>query len=368
MIPLQSGMQFFTEPDPMDGLIFGSIFLALIIIAVIGSKYTGPSRTSTKPGSSPANFSRFKFRRAARRVGLERDQIRLLERLAKEQGLVEPTRLFESRTYLDRILGRQLHRIDATSASEIEKNQKKFHLLNIRRTLDRVRPESNTAIHNTTQLQSGTTLTLITEDKTQYTCRIAANAASTLALEAPTTRAGETIVWDKETPLKVTFRGEDGALFGFKSQVAGYRKQRARHQLYIRHSNNVRSVQKRKSPRREFKRSAYYFPVRVVEVGSGRSKKKEAVVDNARRDLGTIEDISAGGCALRAKGALKKGSLTKISFELERGHPLSAFGKVRGVDPGYRGNLMHVMFTRVSREHMTTILSYVYGYESELER
>ncbi len=360
MIALQQGTQFFTEPDPLDGVIFGGIFIVLVFIAVIGTRIS--AKTQRTDSGGPVRFSRFAFRRAARKTGLNRFQIRLLERLARQQGIAEPKRLLTSRHQLDRAIRRGLRTIDSMDISETEQQQRRFHLLDLRRTLDRIRPEKGETIENTAQLRSGNTLTLITETKAQYDCRLTANAESMLVLEAPKTPGGETIVWDKKTPLKVTFRGGDGTLYGFRSHVLGYRKQRASHQLFIAHSETVRSVQKRKSPRREFRRPAYFYPIRVVQSGRGRNAKREAIVDDSRRDLGTIEDISAGGCALRVRGALKKGSLIKLSFEMERGSPVAVYGKVRGVDAGYRGNLMHIMFTRVSRANMASILEYVYGY------
>ncbi len=360
MIALQQGTQFFAEPDPVDGIIFGGIFIALLGIAVVYTRMSAGTQRSGSGGT--VRFSRFAFRRAARKTGLDRFQARLLERLAREQQIAEPRRLLTSRHQLDRVIRRGLRSIESEDISETEKHQRRFNLLNLRRSFDRMQPEKGQTLENTSQLRSGNVLTLITTTKEQFDCRLTANAESMLVLEAPRTPGGEMIVWDKHTPLKVTFRGGDGTLYGFKSHVVGYRKQRAAHQLFIAHSDTVRSVQKRRSPRREFRRPAYFYPIRVVQSGRGKKVRREAIVDDSRRDLGTIEDISAGGCALRARGALKKGSLIKLSFEMEKGSPVAVYGKVRGVDAGYRGNLMHVMFTRVSRANMATILEYVYGY------
>mgnify|MGYP006429215741 CR=1 FL=1 len=360
MIVLQQGTQFFAEPDPIHGIVFGGIFIGLLIIAVIGTRISANAQRSGS-GDSP-RFSRFALRRAARKTGLDRFQTRLLEQLAREQGIAEPKKLLTSRNQLDRAIRRGLRAIDSANVTETEQQQRRFHLLNLRRELDSVRADKGESVDNTAQLRSGNTFTLITETKAQYQCRLTANAESMLVLEAPQTPGGETIVWDKRTPLKVTFRGADGTLFGFRSYVLGYRKQRASHQLFIAHSDTVRSVQKRKSPRREFRRPTYFYPIRVVQSGSGKNAKREAVVDDSRRDLGTIEDISAGGCAMRVRGALKAGSLIKLSFEMKRGTPVAVYGKVRGTDAGYRGNLMHIMFTRVSRANMAAILEYVYGY------
>ena len=365
MIALQAAVEFFAEPEPIEWILVGVVFVALIVLLIVGSKVNaGRIDRRTGTASSPG-FSRFSFRRAARRAGLDRRQVRILERVARQQALADPTRMFSSRHYLDRTIARAMQMLDAEEIGDAEREERKYELLNVRRALDQIQPENVDRFERTSQLRSGIRLTLITEDKSQYECKLLANSDSFLAVEAPTTHGGETLVWDKKTPLKVTFRTEDGTLYGFRSSVLGYRKQRAKHQLFIAQSDKIRSVQKRKSPRREFHRPAYFFPVRVVQSGSGRSTKRQAVVDTNRRDLGNIEDISAGGCAIRARTTLKKGSLIKISFEMERGRTVTAFGKVRGSEPGYHGSLMHIMFTRVSREQLNRILSYVYGYTDE---
>ncbi len=365
MIALQAAVDFFAEPDPIEMVLVGVVFVALIVLGIIGSKVNTKRIDRRSAATSSPRFSRLSFRRAARRAGLDRRQIGVLERVARQQSLADPARMFSSRHFLDRTIAKAVRMLDAEEIGEAEREERKYELLSVRRSLDQVQTGNVDRFERSGQLRSGTRLTLITEDKSQYECKLLANSDSFLAVEAPTTYGGETLVWDKSTPLKVTFRADDGTLYGFRSSVLGYRKQRAQHQLFIAHSDKIRSVQKRKSPRREFRRSAYFFPVRVVQSGSGRSAKRQAVVDANRRDLGNIEDISAGGCALRARTALKKGGLIKISFEIERGRPVTAFGKVRGTDRGYHGSLMHIMFTRVSRDQMNRILSYVYGYTDE---
>ncbi len=365
MIALQAAVDFFAEPEPFEMILVGVVFVALIVLGIIGSKVNTRRLDRRSSTTSSPRFSRYSFRRAARRAGLDRRHVRILERVARRQSLADPTRLFTSRHFLDRTIARAVRMLDAEGIGDAEREERKYELLSVRRALDQVQTGNLDRFERTGQLRSGTSLTLITDDKSQYDCPLLTNSDSFLAVEAPKTYAGETLVWDKGTPLKVTFRGDDGTLYGFRSSVLGYRKQRARHQLFIAHSDKIRSVQKRKSPRREFRRPAYFFPVRVVQSGSGRSAKRQAVVEANRRDLGNIEDISAGGCALRARTALKKGSLIKISFEMERGRPVTAFGKIRGTDRGFRGSLMHVMFTRVSRDQMNRILSYVYGYTDD---
>jgi len=85
-------------------------------------------------------------------------------------------------------------------------------------------------------------------------------------------------------------------------------------------------------------------------------------VNKNRRIFGRFEDLSAGGCAIRTQAPLTAGSILKVDFEGADGTPISAYGRVRGVERSrIKGRIMHIMFTRVSRKNLNQIQSYVYG-------
>lgn len=132
--------------------------------------------------------------------------------------------------------------------------------------------------------------------------------------------------------------------------------------MFVEHATNIRQSQKRRSPRREYDRACYFYPVTVITVGRGKKAKKQAFVNKNRRIFGRIDDLSAGGCAIRTQGPLASGSILKVDFEAADGSPISVFGRVRGLERSRnRGRIMHIMFTRVSRKNLNRIESYVYG-------
>jgi c-di-GMP-binding flagellar brake protein YcgR len=106
----------------------------------------------------------------------------------------------------------------------------------------------------------------------------------------------------------------------------------------------------------------FFWPVFIMNEGSGRRAKKRAFVSDERRGVGRLEDISAGGCSIRTQRPLKAGTLIKVEFETWDRTKLTAFGKVRGTQrTPLRYGVMHIMFTRVSRKNLNMIQSYVYG-------
>ena len=68
------------------------------------------------------------------------------------------------------------------------------------------------------------------------------------------------------------------------------------------------------------------------------------------RTLGTVVDLSAGGCAIQTLNPFDKGKLVMVEFDIDRKAPIRTFGKVMHVHRQKgRGGVMHVMFTRVTR-------------------
>ena len=102
-----------------------------------------------------------------------------------------------------------------------------------------------------------------------------------------------------------------------------------------------------------------------METGAGRKKKRSAVVEQSKRHLGTVADISAGGCSINSLNPLPQGQLIKVEFEFEHGTRIAVFGKIkRFAKSKVRGGVMHVMFTKVSGRYLNRIYSYVYNYTS----
>ena len=101
----------------------------------------------------------------------------------------------------------------------------------------------------------------------------------------------------------------------------------------------------------------------IVDAGKGKEMEKQAVVNKNRRVLGTLQDISTGGCAILTNNPLQKASLIKVDFEPEKGKPVTVYGKVKGLTPKKpRGAIMHVQFTNVSRIHLNSIRDFIYEY------
>jgi c-di-GMP-binding flagellar brake protein YcgR len=185
-----------------------------------------------------------------------------------------------------------------------------------------------------------------------------------LGLESPLGKdKNNPFPWPKGEELSVFFIRGGQDVFAYKTKVLGYRKVRGVTSVFTDHAKNVKQIQKRRAKRRNIGRPAIFYQVNIIQTRVKRKDVRQAVVNTRRRYMGSLQDISAGGCAMMVQAHLPKGSLVKVDFETARGKPVTAYGKVKGITPNPpRSNIMHVQFTNVSRKNMNTIRDYVYEY------
>lgn len=359
MVLLQTQYNFFSQPDPTTTYIGLAIFLFLISIAVVAAIVNNRRRGTVRSGK----VSKGGFRRHAKRAGLYPSHVRLLERLIKSQSINAPYRLLDGGPYLNNAIRNELTELAAAQLSEAERENQKNMLFQIKSILDAARQSAN-VISSSRNLRIGQDVRLVLEGGGgAYDTTILSNLANMFGVEIPRDGEGAPIRPAKGIRAQLTFIRDNNRVYRFITRVRGSHTMRGRGVLFFEQVNDIKEVQKRKSPRKEFGKPAYFYPVEIVESGTGRKRTREAVVQRSRNYLGRIEDISAGGCRLRAQRPLKKGTLIKVEFQSEQRTPISVFGKVRSVDSnGSYGGDMHIMFTKVSQKHLNEIMSFVYGF------
>jgi PilZ domain-containing protein len=353
---LQQDIQFFASPDANTNrvtlIVLGVIVGIGVLAAVINSR-RGPG---TKKGGARGGLNRH-----AKKVGLTGDQRKALKRMVIGLGLQNPERILTNSTYMNHALRRRIEQIDMSDDPEPQQEQEKSMLFSVKRSVQnaslklRVMPSSR-------QIRIGQLITIRTAEGTSHETMVASNVLNGLGIEVPYQRRGGTMNWTKGTPLQVGFVADQDRMYSFRTKVVGHNKVGGASVVFLEHATNISQSQKRRSPRREYDRPCYYYPVTVISVGKGRKAKKQAFVNKNRRIFGRFEDLSAGGCAIRTQVPLNSGSILKVDFEGADGIAISVFGRVRGVERSRaRGRLMHIMFTRVSRKNLNQIQSYVYG-------
>jgi hypothetical protein len=340
--------------------VIGGIAAIVVIIALISRARKGGGK------GKGGKFKKGPFKKEARKIGCTDTQINLLLHLIKENDVQNPFRLLNNSSQLDALLHDTLLKIEESDKPENEKEGQKLTIYRIKQLIER-NAKGKKNLSNTRNIRHGQNLVLIIEG-TRYRSTLVKNLKDSLHVQAPITKGGKTIIVKRWTKLGVQFWKNEGEMYTFQTKVIGVKTAGGITVLMLQHGKDIEVSQQRRFRRKPFTRSAYFGLVSVVTTGRGKKQKKQAVVAGRKNILGNLIDISSGGCSLKTNFPLKKGELIRLQFELERGKPVIAFGKVVATHKErYSGTVMHIQFTRVTRKNINEINAIIYNHVSGRE-
>jgi c-di-GMP-binding flagellar brake protein YcgR len=362
VILLQTQYNFLSSPDRRSILIFLIIAFAFIGIIVLGG-FISRRRNRNFDPEQRRKYGRYVFQRMAKNIGLQKHHIEILEYLIRVCSVRQPFLIFSSSGLLDDILKKGIYALHHnTKLNEDERERRLTYIFQIKQIIER-NARRGIGVRSTIMMRPGQSVTVATESGTQHNTRVVSNLKDMVALAAVQDDAGGQIRWPRGTRLKVNFWRQSDAGYTFESKVLGYDKIKGTQCVLVHHAKTLKREQQRKYRRSPIHRPCFFFPVLIVDSRTGRRAEKRAVVQSTRRYLGNLSDISAGGCSINSIYPLKPGSLCKIEFELVRRQRISVFGKVKKVRrTGFRGGVMHIMFTKLSSRYLNQIYLYVYDF------
>ena len=362
MTLLQAGGPYgIVVSDPNMFLYFALGFagiVALLLVASLISRRRAP-RTQT----DLQRYNSGVFRRTARSLGLAEPHVAMLENMVRLCKVKQPFLVFSSASLLDDTLKKGLYSIDsARELSEEEKEKRRGIVFQIKQII-----ESNArkaaVLNSTTFLRPGQNLSITPEGAASFSSRVISNMKDFLTVSAPAAPAGAATRWMRGTKLALYLWRDNDAGYSFVSKILGYDTVRGVSSILIQHSKTLRREQRRRSRRRELMRACFYYPIRITEADAGRKGDRKAVIETNLRTLGTVVDLSAGGCAIQSLNPFEKGKLVMIEFDIDKRAPVRTFGKVMHVQRHKtRGGVMHVKFTRVTQQHLNRISEFVYDF------
>jgi c-di-GMP-binding flagellar brake protein YcgR len=356
VIILQAGFRFINpgENAQTNPLWFAVILGGIVVLIVVGSLIS-----RTRRGRTPEEmqrYSRHLFRRTAKSMGLSVVQTSALERLVEATKIRQPFLVFSSPGLLDDVLRRGLYSIEANRAGpEEEREARKSTIYGIKQAIER-NARRSTVLRSTHLVKPGQVLAIGTESSGRFQSRVISNMRDFLTILAP---AADGARWPRGTPVDIYFWREGDAGYTFRSKVLGYDTVKGISCVLVQHSKTLRKEQRRRARRKSLMRACFYYPVRITDAAG----ERRAVIEHNLRALGTVVDLSTGGCAIQTLSPFEAGRLVMVEFDIERKTPIRAFGKVRGVRrSGPRGGVMHVMYTRVTRQYLNRICEFVYDF------
>jgi c-di-GMP-binding flagellar brake protein YcgR len=334
------------------------IVVALLLIGAMISRLRTPRTAEEIQRRSGASF-----RRGAKAMGLPGPHIDMLENLVRLCKVKQPFLVFSNAGLLDDTLKKGLYSIEnARDLTLEEREHRKAIIFQIKQLIES-NARKGASLSSTTFLRPGQPVSVTPEGGQAFSSKVISNMKDFLTVAAPLAPAGVSTRWMRGTKLAVYLWRDNDAGYSFPSKVLGYDTVKGISSVLIQHSKTLRREQRRRSKRRELMRACFYYPIRIVEAEEGRRGERKASVEQNMRTLGTVVDLSAGGCAIQTLNPFDKGTLVMIEFDIDKKAPVRAFGKVMHVNRQKgRGGAMHVMFTRVTRQHLNRISEFVYDF------
>jgi c-di-GMP-binding flagellar brake protein YcgR len=368
VILLQTQYDFLATPDRRSILIFAIIAAVFLGIIILGGALSRRRNRRFDP-EQRRRYGRYVFQRMARNIGLQRHHIEILGYLIRVCNVRQPFLIFSSSGLLDDILKKGIYALHQdTKLKEEERERRLTYLFQIKQIIER-NARKGIGVRSTVMMRPGQTVAISPESGGQYNTRVVSNLKDMVALAAVQDVAGNQIRWPRGTRLRINFWRESDAGYAFESKVLGYDRLKGTQCVLVHHARTLKREQQRRYRRSPIHRPCFFFPILIVDSGSGRRAQKRAVVQNTRRYLGNLIDISAGGCSINSVYPLKPGSLCKIEFELARRQRITVFGKVKRTrKTGFRGGVMHIMFTKLSSRYLNQIYLYVYDFSPPRSR
>ena len=347
-------------------LYFGIAIGVVIVLILVGSLVNRRRRPMT--AAEVQKYSSASFRRAGRAVGLPPQHVQALEELVRITKVKQPFLVFSSAGMLDDVLKKGLYSVEAArDLSPEDRERRKAVLFQVKQIIER-NARKGAVMRSSVMLKPGQLLTVSPGGGGHFPSKVVSNMKDFLTVSAPAGPAGTEMRWMRGTPLAVYFWRENDAGYTFASKVLGYDTVKGLSCVLMQHSKTLRREQRRKARRREIMRACFCYPIRIVETGTGRKVERKAAVEQNMRSLGTVVDLSAGGCAIQTLTSFEKGKLIMVEFDIDRKAPIRAFGKVLSVHRRKgRGGIVHVRFTSVTRQHLNRICSFVYDFSLPAE-
>ena len=347
-------------------LYFAVAIGAVVVLILIGSLVSRRRRPRT--AAEAATYSSALFRRTGRSMGLPAQHVEALENLVRITKVKQPFLVFTSAGMLDDVLRKGLYSIDAArEISNEERERRKALVFQIKQIIER-NARKGAVLRSSTLLKPGQLLTVSPGGGGHFASKVISNMKDFLTISAPAGAAGVEMRWMRGTPLAVYLWRENDAGYTFQSKVLGYDTVKGLSCVLIQHSKTLRREQRRKARRKQIMRACFSYPIKIVESGSPRRPERKASVEQNLRTLGTVVDLSAGGCAIQTLSPFDKGKLIMVEFDIDRKAPIRSFGKVMSVHRRKgRGGIMHVMFTGVTRQYLNRICSFVYDFSRPAE-
>ena len=350
--------EFWKQPSiSSNGVLFFIIGIAIvaigmIILNVIKNKYKPKAGDKHLSTGGARNFSGLTLHRLTSDMGLDREQIQLLDYVMRSGGVNRPELFLNNPNLVDKHFKRAYRLIERTSANEEELNDRLSVLFSTRNVIDAnskgVTATSSRKIPEKVQM-------VLTIDKVNYLVHVISSRGDTLVVECPKRTAGSVLRPAKGSKASLAFFSKSSKGYLIETRVLGSTDTVEGPALQLAHSGQIKRLTARHFPRRQIIIDTGFFFVQVD------SQTKKSIVDK-RRCSGKIMDISAGGCSIKTNVPVNTGQRVKVEFIHNDNSVIAALGEVLRTSRNGVNTIMHIKFLKVPRRSLNKINAMVYEY------
>jgi len=349
---------FFWDEDPTQVKIVLIALAAIIVIAIVANIIRHGVGPMPAKGITPRKFNSITLFRIASAYGLTREQTKTLEYVFRNGAVADPGRVMENIELLDRHFRRAYRAIEKNSVSDEDAQERFAKLFSVRNVL-----EAAVGANDTTppRLSENTPAVLIT-GKDNYPVKVLSSRGHTVIVETPRNSLGSPVRIGKGTKLNVSFFTKSSNGFSLAGQVIGPMDTDKGSGLQINHTGKLKPLTKRMYRRKQVSLKSALFLVKLIETGE--KKRPPKLILDTRKFTGTVQDISAGGCAIKTSAAIQAGSRLKISIDHNDNQYMHVLGQVlRTNRSGAAGTILHIKFLKIPRRAFNLISAMVYDYD-----
>ncbi|MCL2601988.1 MAG: PilZ domain-containing protein [Treponema sp.] len=354
---------FQLKDDPMQTviLLIGVAVLVIVITVVkllrrVSPSIAGKARNNIRAPLSPRKFSFLTLRRIASSYGLNREQTKLLEYIFRNDEIADPERVMRNPALVDQHFKRAYRKIERSSETEEEAQTRFAKLFSLRDIIDL---GAHTDSDAPVKLSENTPAILMVGNES-YPVKVIKSQGKNVVVEAPRNALGTPIRVAKDMSVTLSFFTRSSEGFSLAGNAVGSSDTPRGAGLEIQHLGKLKPLAKRMYRR---KKVSIRADISMVFLEGSKKKKDQKLVVDPRKSLGTILDISKGGCALKVSAAIPVGSRLKISMFFNEKHPIHVVGQVLRINKsGTVGTILHIKFLKVPLWAFNSISALVYGY------
>ncbi|MFW6139045.1 MAG: flagellar brake protein, partial [Spirochaetota bacterium] len=262
-------------------------------------------------------------------------------------------------TILDGCIQRAIRRASLRETGGDSKEDLISTFYRIRNKIARTR--KTRGITTTTAIPIGTRLRVEVPGYGNYTVNVNRNESEYLGISIPFLPPGRSVPWNRKK-VKCSFWKENQGMYSFETKVMDVLVTDEIQCICLKHTDNIKRVQKRRYPRKSVRLPVFFSRVRVFSEAG----KKKAVVDRRDTHWGTIIDLSVGGLSIESTIPVNRDNYIRVEFELREEYRVVGYGKVKRIEKNTTRKtwVMHIQFTKIDKKHRNEIFAVLYNYQT----